>query len=147
MRRGRPGTLSVKDRAARFMTALSQTSRWLIWLLRLPQQIGRRRCTPRAPVGQITSKRPAACVKKILHSGSAQMNPQRARNCFNDSPIYILSLVRRLERRGYGICKCIFFSLSLHGNDFTSVYEWTVNSTCRHSFPKTVHKKKKKLTI
>lgn len=31
---------------------------------------------------EITSKQPAACVKKILHSGSAQMNPGGAWNCF-----------------------------------------------------------------
>lgn len=52
-----------------------------------------RRRPPRPQAGQgqpalhcldreITSKRPAACVKKILHSGSAQMNPGGARNCF-----------------------------------------------------------------
>ena len=31
---------------------------------------------------EITSKRPAACVKKILHSGSAQMNPRRTLKLF-----------------------------------------------------------------
>lgn len=52
-----------------------------------------RRRPPRPQAGQgqptlhcldreITSKQPAACVKKILHSGSAQMNPGGAWNSF-----------------------------------------------------------------
>ena len=50
---------------------------------------------------EITSKQPAACVKKILHSGSAQMNPGGAGNCFLMAFPSIYYHSEELERGGH----------------------------------------------
>lgn len=78
----RPGTLLFKERPRRFMSALSQGFT-VINRRRPPRpQAGQRQPALRCLHRQIASKQPAACVKKILHSGSAQMNPRGAGNCF-----------------------------------------------------------------
>lgn len=78
-----------------------------------------RRRPPRPQAGQgqpalhcldreITSKQPAACVKKILHSGSAQMNPGGAWNCFQwHSRRYIITLLSFIVDVTNGIFTCL----------------------------------------
>lgn len=79
-----------------------------------------RRRPPRPQAGQgqpalhcldreITSKRPAACVKKILHSGSVQMNPGGAWNCFLMAfpSIYIITPQTWSMEVTNDICKCL----------------------------------------
>lgn len=56
---------------------------------------------------EITSKQPAACVKKILHSGSVQMNPGGAPNCFLMAfpSIYIITVQNVSVEVTHDICK------------------------------------------
>lgn len=74
------------------MSALSQTELWLIDAILGGRRRGRGQPALRCLHREIASKRPAARVKKILHSGSVQMNPGGAWNCFQwHSSQYIIT--------------------------------------------------------
>lgn len=90
------------------MSAHSSASLWLIDAVLRGHRRGRG-CRPSTVwIGEITSKRPAACVKKILHSGSAQMNPGGAWNCFQrHSHRYIMTLQSFSVEATNDISKCL----------------------------------------
>lgn len=89
------------------MSALSQASLWLIDAVPRPQA-GQGQPALHCLHREITSKQPAACVKKILHSGSAQMNPGGAWNCFQwHSHRYIITAQSFSVEVTNDICKCL----------------------------------------
>lgn len=88
------------------MSALSQAELWLIYAVLRGHRRGRGQPALCCLHREIASKRPAACVKKILHSGSVQMNPGGAWNCFQwHSSRYIIT---RRNSVTNDICKCGF---------------------------------------
>lgn len=90
------------------MSAHSSASPWLIDAVLHGHRRGSG-CRPSTVwIGEITSKKPAACVKKILHSGSAQMNPGGAWNCFQwHSLRYIITPQSFIVEVTNDICKCL----------------------------------------
>lgn len=100
------GTGPFEARPGRFMSALSQAELWLIDAVLRGHRPGRGQPALCCLHREIPSKRPAACVKKILHSGSAQMNPGGAWNCFQwHSSQYIITWWSSVTN---DICKCGF---------------------------------------
>lgn len=88
------------------MSALSQAELWLIDAVLRGHRQGRGQPALCCLHREIASKRPAARVKKILHSGSAQMNPGGAWNCFQwHSTQYIITQRNSVTNDN---CKCGF---------------------------------------
>lgn len=86
--------------------SLSQAELWLIDTVLRGHRQGRGQPALCCLHREIASKRPAACVKKILHSGSAQMNPGGAWNCFQwHSSQFIIAWWNSVTN---DICKCGF---------------------------------------
>lgn len=106
--------------------SLHQAELWLIDAVLRGHRRGRGQPALCCLHREIASKRPAARVKKILHSGSAQMNPGGAWNCFQwHSSQYIITWRNSVTN---DICKCGFsWRFGLQADIFVSIY------TCRVS--------------